>query len=135
MNKPLIGGPSRPARDLNELQPVAVGEAANARNDVEDEEAAVILECIVRRGLAEPGTQVRSRSRAVCDEGMIIAHLHRRVTQRAGAQLLGLVGFDVTEAVDDPAADFQKPRSLPGPAPAFQSARGLMLQRCATSPA
>ena len=55
MNEPVIRGPACPARQLNELQAIAVGEAADARIDVEHEEAAVIFECIVRRGLAQPG--------------------------------------------------------------------------------
>ena len=42
--------------------------------------------------------------------------------QRAGAQLCGLVGLDVLDAVDDPAADLQKSRSRSDPAPALQRA-------------
>ena len=99
-----------------------------ARLDVENQEAAMILDRVPRRGLAQPGAEVD------------LGHLgldERRTSSRpppgaarsgvrhagcAGAHLLRFERFDVFNAIDDAAADLEKAGTLPDPPPTLQRA-------------
>src|SRR5690606_22859277 len=81
--------------------------------------------CSAGRATISPTCILRRSSRVMWLEIVITAPSCRSLVAVAGgalAELLGLVGFDILEAIDDAAAELDELRAFTRPAPAFQRA-------------